>query len=411
MVMSGQGQSRRFLFWMFGMLYFVQGVIQAYQLNFFKPHMDSEGIDADRLAVVASLALLPFIIKSIYGIISDRVNLFGMGHRKPYMMLGVIACAAAFVVAFFVDPSESFGFLAAMVLTASFFMALFDTTADAYAIETMAEEDHRQVQTFMTGGRAAGLIILSVVFGFIANSFGFQPIFLVISACLLIPLGMLFWVEEPKEKPAEQAFQWGAFKSLITPTNIIFVVFLVIAWTMFQGIDGLVTFYMQNDLGASEVALGNWGALKGVGMVIGALFIALVARRMSHFALALMTMCLVTVGGLTLSVIDSVSVILIAAVFWGIVVGFHWTIYATLAMGITDIRIAGSMFAIFQTFANIGIAAGEGIGTSLSDNIGFTGVFRTFALINLIVIPLFLLMMRQIREAKKKEGGGLIVNN
>ena len=81
-------------------------------------------------------------------------------------------------------------------------------------------------------------------------------------------------------------------------------------------------------------------------------------------------------------------------------------IAVTLAMGITDIRIAGSMFAIFQTFANIGIAAGEGIGTSLSDNIGFTGVFRTFALINLIVIPLFLFMMREYRKAKER---GMVV--
>ena len=37
--------SRKQLFTMFGALYFVQGVIQAYQLNFFKPHMDEEGID------------------------------------------------------------------------------------------------------------------------------------------------------------------------------------------------------------------------------------------------------------------------------------------------------------------------------------------------------------------------------
>ena len=80
---------------MFAMLCFVQGVIQAYQLNFFKPHMDSEGIDADRLAIVASLALLPFIIKWIYGIISDRFNLFGRGHRVPYMQIGLVSTALA----------------------------------------------------------------------------------------------------------------------------------------------------------------------------------------------------------------------------------------------------------------------------------------------------------------------------
>ena len=79
-------KSKNFMLMMFSALYFVQGVIQAYQLNFFKPHMNSAGIDPDRIGLVASLALLPFVIKWIFGIISDRVNLFGYGHRKPYMV-------------------------------------------------------------------------------------------------------------------------------------------------------------------------------------------------------------------------------------------------------------------------------------------------------------------------------------
>lgn len=391
-------RSPRFLFLLFGMLYFVQGVIQSYQLNFFKPHMDRADIDANRLAVVASLALLPFIIKSIYGVISDRINLFGMGHRKPYMIMGVAACAIAFVIAFFVDPSQNFGLVAAMVLTASFFMALFDTTADAYAVDQIPPEDHRLVQSFMTGGRAAGMIILSTVFGFVAARFGFQPIFLIIAACLLIPLVMVFQVQEPAQRPQSHAFQWRAFKSLITPTNIMFAVFLILAWTAFQGIDGLVTFYMQRDLNAGEVALGNWGALKGIGMVVGALFIATTGRRFSHTALAMTTLILVTAGGLALSFIDNVSLILTVAFFWGIVVGFHYTVYATLAMGITDVRIAGTMFAILQTMGNIGIAAGEGLGTSLSDNIGFGGVFRACALLNIVVIPLFLVTIQRLEQ-------------
>ena len=131
------GLSRRYVFGMFAVLYFVQGVIQAYQLNFFKPHMDAEGIDPDRLAIVTSLALLPFVIKWIYGIISDRWDLFGRGHRVPYMQIGLVATGVAFFVAYFIDPSESFGLLAAMVLAATFFMALFDTTADALAVDVV----------------------------------------------------------------------------------------------------------------------------------------------------------------------------------------------------------------------------------------------------------------------------------
>ena len=124
------GLNRRQLFVMFGAVYFVQGVIQAYQLNFFKPHMDSAGIDADRLAIVASLALVPFIIKWVFGLVSDRFPLFG----------------------------ESFPVLA-VILAATFLMALFDTV---------------------------GLVLVSLGFGFLADAFGYQHIFLVIAGLLLL---------------------------------------------------------------------------------------------------------------------------------------------------------------------------------------------------------------------------------
>ncbi|HSJ26940.1 MAG TPA: hypothetical protein VLB67_01940 [Acidimicrobiia bacterium] len=57
------GLDRRRLFTMIGAIH---------QLNFFKPHMDSAGIDADRLAIVASLGLVPFVIKWVFGRV-DRV--------------------------------------------------------------------------------------------------------------------------------------------------------------------------------------------------------------------------------------------------------------------------------------------------------------------------------------------------
>lgn len=392
------GNSRQFMFWLFGVLYFVQGVITAYQLNFFKPHMDSEGIDADRIAIVASLALLPFILKAIFGLISDRINLFGFGYRLPYMVLGVVSCMIAFFIAFFIDPSANYAVLAGMVLVATFAMALFDTTADAYAVEVTAPEDHSRVQSFMTGGRAAGLIILSFVFGILAEQFGFSVIFLVIAVTLSLPLFMLARVREPAERPPQHAFDWGAFRLMLRPNYLLFAGFLILAWFTFQGIDGVVTFYMSQDFGASESTLGAYGTIKGLGMVVGAIGMSLVALRWGRHAAALLTLSLVTVGGLALSFAPTVNVLLGLGFFWGIVAGLHWTVYATLAMGITDLRIAGSMFALFQTMANIGIASGEGIATSLSDNLGFSGVFQLLALVNLIAVPWLMLVLYRFRR-------------
>jgi MFS family permease len=313
------------------------------------------------------------------------------------MVLGVTICAMAFTGAFFVDPGIQFGLVAALVLLATFAMALFDTTADGYAIEVMPAEDYTRVQSVMTSGRASGLIILSFVFGLLAARFGYSTIFLAIALILLLPLVMLLQIKEPAQHSRHLTFDWRAFKVFGCREYILFAVFLISAWFTFQGIDGLVTFYMSSKLGVSEITLGSYGTLKGIGMVIGAVGMSLIAGRFGLKAAGLLLLVLVSLGGLFLGTTANPQFILAIGIAWGIVVGLQWTVYATMAMGITDLRIAGSMFALFQMMANIGIASGEGIATSLSDNLGFSNVFLALAAVNLILIPFFLLVSRQLK--------------
>ena len=87
--------------------------------------------------------------------------------------------------------------------------------------------------------------------------------------------------------------------------------------------------------------LGTYGTLKGIGMVIGAVGMSLIATKVNLKAAALTTLVLVTVGGFGLSLTSSATTLLWLGLAWGIVVGLQWTAYATLAMSITDLRIAG----------------------------------------------------------------------
>lgn len=378
---------------MFGTIYFVQGVIQAYQLNFFKPHMDSEGIDADRLAVVASLGLLPFVIKWLFGLVSDRYPLFGRGHRVPYMLIGLVSTAIAFGIAFFLDPSESFAVLATMVLAATFFMALFDTTADALAVDAVPDEDHGVVQAWMNGGRAVGLIAVSLAFGVVADLLGYRYIFAVIAVLLLVPLWFVGRVREPAHRTPAHTFDRAAFRTLLEPRYLVFSLVLILAWTCFQGIDGLVTFAMANELDASGRSIGLYGMVKGVGIGVGGVVLAAVVRRRGTRTAAMMTLAAVSLGGLVFAVLSDITSIVAFAPVWGMAVGFQWTNYVTFTMGITDLRIAGSMFAILQTMSNVGIGAGEGLATALSDDIGFDAVFRLLAIANLAVVPLMVFVL------------------
>jgi hypothetical protein len=58
------------------------------------------------------------------------------------------------------------------------------------------------------------------------------------------------------------------------------------------------------------------------------------------------------------------------------------------------------MFALFQMMANLGMAAGEGVATSLSANLGFTRVFWLLAAANVLILPLFLLVLRRLEASR-----------
>ncbi|HIE25338.1 MAG TPA: MFS transporter [Anaerolineales bacterium] len=398
-------KSRNFLFLMFGALYFVQGVIQAYQLNFFKPHLNAVGIPADKIATLAGLALVPFMLKWIFGILSDRVNLFGKGYRMPYMVVGLILSAFAFGSAFWIDPADQFGAMTVIILVGVSAMTLFDATADALAVDITVPEDHGRVQSVMTGGRAAGFIILSLGFGIIAERMGFSAIFLVMGVIILFPLIMVFQVKEPEQRAEREKFEWSAFDQLFRPNYLLYIFFIILAWTTFQGIDGLVTLYMSDELHISPEILGRYGMIKGFGMVVGALVLGWSINKIGIKNAALSTVSMVTVGGFIFSKITNLNIILIVALLWGIVVAFHWTVYATYSMGITDKRIAGSMFAILMTVGNIGIGAGEALATRLVDNLGYSGVFSAIALINLGLIPILFFSLRGLQKEREKFAG------
>ncbi len=389
--------TRQSLLRMFTMLYFVQGVIQAYQLNFFKPHMNAAGIDAGRIGLVASLALVPFVLKFIYGIISDRYNLFGRGYRVPYMLIGLVGTALAFFGAYFVDPSANYGVLATAVLAATFMMALFDTTADALAVDVMEPEDHSVVQAYMTAGRAIGLIALSAVFGVMVDRIGYQEIFLVIAVLLLVPLWQVTRVREDSDRLPSQTFDWNAFAFLRQTRFMLFGLFLIGGWVVFQGIDGLVTFYLAEEFDASGSRSGHmersrasawWSAPSGWPRSFES---SDIARPRSLLLAQFLPAVLV------ISALNTASAIVAFAVVWGVAVGLQWTTYATFSMDVTDHRIAGSMFAIFSVMANIGLGIGESA-VSFTDTYDITTVFRFLAVANLLLVPLIIQVIKKFAE-------------
>jgi DHA1 family bicyclomycin/chloramphenicol resistance-like MFS transporter len=176
---------------------------------------------------------------------------------------------------------------------------------------------------------------------------------------------------------------------------------------MWGGINDLVSFYMSRELGASPAQIGTYGALVGAGSIAGALVAGMAFDRWSKQSPAYIGVLIISTVGVLLGLTTTVSSMYVLGLVWGFAFGFQQTVLVALAMRLTDIRASASMFTILMTIANVGLTAGEGITTSLSDDIGFSRMFWLLSAINLLLfLGLWVLfkLMRTDRSSASSSG-------
>lgn len=390
--------TRGFRLAMFAALYVVQGIGLAYFRNFQKPYLDALGVNPDAIGLLTVILQLPFIFKIFIGMLSDSVSPLGLGHRKPYMVAGLCLSALAFTVAAFVTPDVNFMLFAVIITLGSFSVTLFDSTADGLAIDITPREEQGLVQGVMVGGRASAFVLLSLIFGGAVQRWGYRPVFPVIGVSMVIPLIWVLALREPPERQDAQRFQWSAFRDLGRPRFVFFALYAVVYSVGSFGVDGLVTYFMSRQFGATEGAIGLYGALRGLGAILGAIGGGFLLERLGRRWSAYGAVLAISLGAVLIGAATGSGGVVALGLVWGIAWAFQETIFFALAMDIADARIAASMFAIMMGISNLGSALSDGAATALSDDLGFTPVFLILSAINLVTLPVLHKLFRLAPE-------------
>jgi PAT family beta-lactamase induction signal transducer AmpG len=387
---------------LFGLLYFVQGAALAYINNFQKPYLDSLNIAAGSIGLLTGILLIPFILKIFIGMLSDKVNLFRLGHRKPYILTGLILGTITFLAISRVLPDRNFYFFSVLIFLGSLSVALFDTCTDGYAIEITPRKNYGRVQSIMISGKAVGFIILSLVFGYMVQRSSYSAIFIIIGLLMMLPFVFALFASEPVEIRKENQFEWKAFAMMIKPAFLVFALYAVFYSIVSFGVDGLVTFFMSNELDAPERSIGQYGALRGIGAIIGAIAGGISMDRLNFRKIAYLTVFIVSTAACLMAIATGISAVLRFAVPWGFAWGLQEAVFFYLAMRLTDIRIAASMFAIMVALSNTGTAITNGVCTTVCVDVGFQLIFFILAGFNAINLAMLYFYFRLWKPARKQ---------
>ena len=386
---------------LFASLYFTQGTILGYFASLNALYLLDKGLTMTSIGIFGTIALIPFVLKIFLGMLSDKVNLFKMGHRKPYIYIGLAVQFLCLVAVPFIDPRTSYWGFVAVAFLLQLGMALYDTCTDGLALDTTPVVEQGKIQGFMVGGRAIGTIVAASAVGLLAEHVSWLAVFWVLAALTLLPLPLIFGIKE-SEKPAEKRFEWQAFSAfkkwpVIAVGLAGLVIFMVIV-----GANQLINPYLEKQLGISLSQAGFITSLWGIGVVVGSIVGGLLMSKLQVKKATLAILAMVSAALLLLAFLVLKEYGLAFAigliVLYGVAYGAAQTVTFAFCMRVVDQRIAASMFAILMAMTNVGQGIGLGIGGALSDAVTFRWTFVIFAALNLLVLPLLPSMFKHKEE-------------
>lgn len=377
-------------FSLFGLLYFTQGIVLGYFAALNALYLLANGLDMTAVGIFSSIALIPFVLKIFFGMLSDRFNFFGLGHRKPYIAIGLAVQFACLLIVAGINPGSQYWTFVGLAFLLQLGMAFYDTCTDGLALDITPEDEKGVLQGFMVGGRSVGVIVAASVAGVIAER-SWPGVFYFLAGLTLLPFTLLFFVHEARRSGAAR-FNWAAFRAfrrapVLGAAAVGLVIFLVIV-----GANQLVNPAMTERLGITLSTAGLLTTVWGAGCVVGAVAGGAIMDRAGDRRALWLSVGGVAAAMVFLALAASLPLAFAAAVFFGLAYGATQAIYFALAMKYTDPSIAASMYAILMAATNVGQGIGLGLGGVLAKNAGYGVAFLVFGALMFLVLPFFPLL-------------------
>ena len=250
-------------------VYFVQGILGLARLavSFFLK--DDLGLSPAEVAALTGIAALPWVIKPVFGLISDGLPLFGYRRRTYLVLSGILGTLSWVALATAVNSAWA---AAGAMLLASLSVAISDVIADSLVVERARKESLGQagsLQSLTWGVAAVGGLITAYLSGWLLEHLSSQVVF-GITAIFPLLVSAVAWliVEEKigdrrlspsslssKETGIPNQIQqlWGAIaqKSIWLPTAFVFF------WQATPSADSAFFFFTTNELGFEPEFLGR----------------------------------------------------------------------------------------------------------------------------------------------------------
>lgn len=394
--------ARRFAL-LFAVVYFAQGM-------WYLPNqtititLKNRGLGAGQVADFFLIATLPWLIKPVYGLLSDFVPLFGRRRKSYFILTTSLAAACGFALA--LAPAHDYWLMAILFALMGLGLAFTDVLTDALMVESgRALGLTGAFQSVQWAAINAASILVGVGGGYLAGSGKLHLAFLLAAAFPLISLVMAVgFIREAPARADRGAFleTWAAIRAAARDRAVWGVAGFIFFFNFSPSFGPAFVFYQTDVLGFSQEFIGALGSLTYVGAIVGALVYAPLSRRVSLARLIViligvsaleMLLYLLYRGPLSAIVIDTVT---------GVVVMLSQLAFLDLAAKACPRRVEGTFFALLMSIFNGGTQLSMNVGGRLYEWVGYTPLVLISAGATALALLLVPLVRIDVIEARAR---------
>jgi MFS family permease len=358
---------------LFAIVYFAQGMWYLPNQTITVLFKDA-GLTPSQVANFYLVAIVPWLIKPVYGLISDFVPLFGRRRKSYFILTTLLAAGAGAWLALL--PEHSFWWMALLVAAMGFGLAFTDVLTDALMVEEGRPRGLTGAfQSIQWATITASAILVGALGGYLAERRALHAAFAIAACFPMISLAMAieFVHEAPRARaPGAFAETVAAIRHALRHRDVWAVAGFVFFYTFSPSFGPAFLYYQTDVLGFSQRFIGTLHALNSAAAVVGALAYAPLARRVPLRRLLYGSIGVGVAGTLCYLVYrDWISAIAIDTFFGGVGMIVQLAIL-DLAAKACPRRVEATFFALLMSVYNAGTQLSQNVGARLYESLGFT---------------------------------------
>jgi predicted MFS family arabinose efflux permease len=393
----------RSLMWLMAAYYFLQIMggnpgLHAQALD--KYLVDGLGLNATSISTFGFIVALPFMVKPLWGILTDFFPILGYRRKSYFVVCGVLAATVCFFIAG-LPSAPSFGTLATLCALFTVSIAMADVVCDGTMVEQgnpLNAADKLQSAQWIAAGTAGIIVALSK--GYIAEYVPLQQAILFsVGFPIATVLLTLFFLKE-KRVTSTSAARKEAFvglKQAFRSRTLWCCAIFIFLWNLSPNLGSVFYLYEKTVLKFSDVLIGYIDTAGEIGGIIGYASFILLWNKLDRIRLFKTLVILGTLSTLSFLFLNGAKSALVIIFISGIVSSVAQIAILSLAAKACPRNAEALVFASLMGIYNFGTKGGTILGGLVYDHVGY----NTLIYIGAFTTLLMLLFLPLIRE---KEG-------